>query len=528
MSDPITIRKLIERISSGDIRVPAFQRDFVWEPDQVAFLLDSIYKEFPIGTMILWKTDNRLNSEKRLGCFELPAPQKDYPVNYVLDGQQRLTSLFSVFQTELDAVSDEWVDVYFDMAAEEAVQESLFVALENTEIDTARHFPVKSFFDTIAYRKATEKLSDDEILKIDSVQEKFKTYLIPNETFETDDRNKVAIVFERINRAGTELDVFELLAAWSWSDQFDLVQKFKDLEEEIEEHNFDDLCSERDLLLKICSGVINGNTTPKSILDLQGEEIRARFNEIEAGVLGAIDFLRREAGVRHFKMLPFPALMVPLSAYFSTEKADGQKYTSKQKDMILRWFWISIFSRRFSSDVNEKQAVDVRQMLKLKEDENFEFKLPEPDVKIDFAHSNFSSGNANSKALIVMLNTLCPNSLLSGAAVDLDKVLKKGSKHEFHHIFPRAYLMKEGIGRREINVLANICFLTRSDNNNIKDKAPSEYAADIAAERRENYLHSSLIPIDFDNKNYDEFITARSQLLYDYARSLMQHQVDMT
>jgi len=50
MSEPITIKKLIDRISSGDIRIPAFQRDYVWEPDQVSFLLDSIYKEFPIGT----------------------------------------------------------------------------------------------------------------------------------------------------------------------------------------------------------------------------------------------------------------------------------------------------------------------------------------------------------------------------------------------------------------------------------------------------------------------------------------------
>ncbi|NOX92493.1 MAG: DUF262 domain-containing protein [Gammaproteobacteria bacterium] len=81
MSEPITIKKLIDRISNGDIRIPAFQRNYVWEPDQVSFLLDSIYKEFPIGTVILWKTDNRLNTEKRLGYFELPEPQKSYPVS---------------------------------------------------------------------------------------------------------------------------------------------------------------------------------------------------------------------------------------------------------------------------------------------------------------------------------------------------------------------------------------------------------------------------------------------------------------
>ena len=119
MSDQITIRKLIDRISSGDIRIPAFQRDFVWEPEQVAFLLDSIFKGFPIGTVILWKTDNRLSTEKTLGFFTLPDPQKDYPVNYVLDGQQRLTSLFSVFQTDLEPNSDEWTDIYFDMLAEQ-------------------------------------------------------------------------------------------------------------------------------------------------------------------------------------------------------------------------------------------------------------------------------------------------------------------------------------------------------------------------------------------------------------------------
>lgn len=97
MAPQLTIRGLIDRIVSGDIRIPAFQRNFVWEPDQIAFLLDSIHKKFPIGILIFWRTDKRLNCEKDLGRFSLPEPRKDYPVNYVLDGQQRITSLFSVF-----------------------------------------------------------------------------------------------------------------------------------------------------------------------------------------------------------------------------------------------------------------------------------------------------------------------------------------------------------------------------------------------------------------------------------------------
>lgn len=521
MSEPITIKKLIYRISNGDIRIPAFQRNYVWEPDQVSFLLDSIYKEFPIGTVILWKTDNRLNTEKRLGYFELPEPQKSYPVNYVLDGQQRLTSLFSVFQTELEPISDEWVDVYFDMTAEENIQESLFLPLDDSEVDFNRHFPVKTLFDSVAYRKATKDLPDEVVIKIDALQDKFKSYLVPNETFETDDRNKVAIVFERINRAGTELNIFELLSAWSWSDHFDLVDKFETLQESIMDHGFEDFCKDRDLQLKICSGVISGKTTPKSIMDLKGDDIRDRFDEIEKGILGALDFLKREIDIRHYKMIPFPAMLIPLSAYFATNKTEGVSYSSKQKTVILKWFWRSLLNRRFTSDVNERQSIDIINMLKLREDENFDFRFPNDEIRFDFSKSNFSAGNANSKILILILNSASPFSLLSGAKIDLDKVLKKASKHEYHHIFPQNHLKKLGNTRAEINTLSNICFLTRADNNKIKDASPADYAKNIEATRKDQYLDSALIPRNFESLSYTDFINERTKLLEQKSRELM-------
>jgi hypothetical protein len=521
MSEPLTIRKLVDRISSGDIRIPAFQRDFVWEPDQVAFLLDSIYKEFPIGTIILWRTDNRLRSEKRLGHFTLPEPRKDYPVNYVLDGQQRLTSLFSVFQTDLTPDSHEWTNIFFDMHAEESVQESLFLALEEAEVDPERHFSVKTLFDTVSYRQATSVLVEGKVKKIDELQSKFKEYLIPNETFESDDRNKVAIVFERINRAGTELNVFELLSAWSWSDDFDLVEKFETLQDGISDHGFDELCNDKDLQLRICAGVITGETTPKKILDLQGEDIRSRFSEIENGILGTLDFLKREANVKHYKMIPFPGLLVPLSSFFATEKSEGFVYTDLQKQKLLKWFWRSLFNRRFSSDVNQRQAQDISEMLKLKVNENHDFKFPKSEIKFEFQKSNFSAGNANSRSHILLLNSMTPYSFLSGARIDTDKILKKSSKHEFHHIYPRKHLERLGKERNEINVLANICFLTRGDNNQIKDKSPSDYLGQIDPVKKGEYMKNALCPSDFAKMDYEEFIEERSKLLILRANELM-------
>jgi hypothetical protein len=517
----LTISSINDRISSGDIRIPAFQRDFIWEADQVAFLLDSIYKGFPIGTIILWKTDNRLDSDKNLGYFELPEPKRDYPVNYVLDGQQRLTSLFSVFQTTLKPITNEWVDIYFDLYAVENIQESTFVALDPTEVNKKRHFPVKTFFDSVAYRKATKSLNEEQAAKIDSVQMKFIQYLIPNIVFETDNMNHVAIVFERINRAGTELDVFELLSAWSWSSTFDLRDKFEDLQEIISDHGYEELCNDRDLQLRIIAGIIRKDTLPSTIVSLKGDEIRKGFKKVENGIIGAIDYLKRELNIVHYKLLPFPGILVPLCCFFATDKSDGKNYTSKQNQMIKKWFWRSLFSRRFSAGVNERQSFDIIQMEGLAKNQNYAFKLPPSEIKFDFIKASFSNGNANSKTLISMLNQNAPHSLLSGAKIDLSKVLKKGSKHEYHHIFPKKHLQTKGIPSKDINSLANICFLTRLDNNKIKDKSPSIYETLINTKHKTEYLKSALIPLKFSKMEYKTFLNERKKIIEQKAFELM-------
>lgn len=394
--------------------------------------------------------------------------------------------------------------------------------MEQSEIDPNRHFPVKTFFNSTAYRKATKDLSDEKAEKIDSVQRKFLSYIIPDIVFETDDLNSVAIVFERINRAGMPLNTFELLAAWSWSDSFDLVERFEELQDEIASHGFEELGNDRDLLLRITAGIIKQSTTPATILQMSGNEIRENFNRVKKGIIGGLDYLTRELGIKHYKMLAFPGILVALSAFFATDKADGQNYTDKQNQTIKKWFWRSLFTRRYSANVNEHQALDIVQMLALKNDEEHDFKLPPADIKFDFLKNSFSSANANSKTLISMLNQLKPHSLISGAAIDLSKVLKKGSKHEYHHIFPKNYLSKLSTPSSQINCLANICFLTRSDNNTIKDKSPETYNQSINPSHREKYLESALIPIDFNTDSFEDFLENRIKLLTSLAEKLME------
>lgn len=245
--------------------------------------------------------------------------------------------------------------------------------------------------------------------------------------------------------------MFELLAAWSWSDDFDLIEKFRLLQEKISDHGFEDLIDDRDLQLRICAAIITGETSPNKILDLQGDDIRNQFVAIESGILGAIDFLKRELGVEHYNMLPFPGILVPLSTFFATTRADGVPYSDMQKNTIKHWFWRSVFTRRFSADVTERQASDIAEMKALLANEAHEFRFPHFEIKIDFEKNRFSAGTANSKALILMLANRGPHSFLSGSAIDSPKVLKKGSRHEFHHIFPRKYLETMGVSTREAN-----------------------------------------------------------------------------
>ena len=84
---------LASRILSGDILLPKFQRSLVWERPQILSLLDSVARGYPIGSVLLWQSRQELRSENRIADLEIAVPRPDYPVNYLLDGQQRLSTI---------------------------------------------------------------------------------------------------------------------------------------------------------------------------------------------------------------------------------------------------------------------------------------------------------------------------------------------------------------------------------------------------------------------------------------------------
>ena len=143
------------------MRVPNFQRGFVWDPERVAYLMDSIYKGYPFGSILLWRTKQELTHERDLGPFHLPSNDPEYPTDYILDGQQRITSIFGVFQTEITLEQKPlWAKIYYDMMGSENAQESSFTALEDEEVIKDQHFPLGCLFDPVLYRKETTDYDD--------------------------------------------------------------------------------------------------------------------------------------------------------------------------------------------------------------------------------------------------------------------------------------------------------------------------------------------------------------------------------
>lgn len=519
----ISIRSLIEQVQQGQVRVPAFQRGFVWDPDRIAYLMDSIYKGYPFGSAILWQTKEKLNSERRLGPFSLPEPTADFPISYVLDGQQRLTSIFGTFQTELEPDEGEsWPRIYFDLNAASDLQESQFSARDNEDVDPARHFPVDTFFDTTAYRKATSRLTDQQAEVIDSVQSIFKEAKIPTQDIITDNRGKVAIVFERVNRLGVELDVLQLLSAWTWSEEFDLQTRFAGLAEVLAPFGFGEVGDDSNLLLRCCAAVVARDAAPNTLMNMSGAEVRDRFDEIENGIRGAIDFVRSHLHVEKLGNLPYPAVIVPLCVFFAHKDGKTRNVSDEQRAVLTRWLWRSFFSRRFSAGVLRNLKRDIDESVKLREGKPSALADVAVSLEADFfTEKKFSVSAVDSKTFVLLLVNASPLSFVSGSPVSLSKVLSAYNRSEFHHLMPQAFLAKEDSVRSPASVLANFAMISAADNKILGGVAPSAYRSKMPSAKVDEILEHALCPELVFGDDFEPFIRSRAELLVEAANRLM-------
>jgi hypothetical protein len=510
----VKIDKLISRVSESDIKIPAFQRQFVWDQEQVIELLDSIYRNYPIGSILLWNSQERLKATRNICGFAIPDRADAYPVNYVLDGQQRLSTIYAVFTTQRaqGENADENADlktfsIYFDL-------DSHAFRASGDLIPDHCSFPLAVLFDTPAYLKAfgdiPEKYQKDAI----DLQSRFNNYEVPIVTITKRTKSEVGTIFERINSTGTKLTTLDLMVAWTWSEDFHLLGEIKELLEVLEAKGFRDLPEKT--ILQCLSAIIKRSTSTKAILELDPTVVHEQFDKLVSSMEKAIDFLSTQLNA-HSDFLPHVQQLIPLTFFFSRVNAP----TDPQIKWLKQWFWKTSFSRRYAAQTDEKMDADITlfgQFLAGNAEGLARYSYSVTDSQL--LKQKFTRSNPIVRAFLLLLAQCKPIDLVSGGFVDLGVALSEYNSKEYHHVFPRAYLKKKDFKLEQINSLCNFVFLTADSNKKISQKAPSDYFATvIPQERLGAILESNLLPANkdvYERNDLQTFLTLRSRKVIEF------------
>ncbi|MEF2554359.1 DUF262 domain-containing protein [Aurantimonas sp. A2-1-M11] len=210
---------IFRRIAKGDIRIPALQRNLVWDEDQIISLLESIYKGFPIGSLLLWTVKSPLLRDAAYDYKIFLDTEITYPVNYVLDGMQRLSSLYGVFH--YGERSDPRLNVHFDLDSGRFMHQSMLPP------DSEASIPIRALMnprELLDFQKTFlgETHVDRWMDGVIDLQARFQEYMVPIVTITREDVNSVVEIFDRINNTGTKLDTVDFMRAVTWSNDFDL------------------------------------------------------------------------------------------------------------------------------------------------------------------------------------------------------------------------------------------------------------------------------------------------------------------
>lgn len=517
---------LISEIQKGQIKVPKFQRNFVWSLDKTAKLLDSILKGYPIGTFILWETNERLNDIKNIGNLELPVIPDDVKVQYVLDGQQRITSLYAAFlgakiQKEGERKITNYADIYVDLDGDVENNDDQLVLSEKPEEGAfITLYEVLNFNDNLLEIK--EKYTDEQFKRIHQYSQTFSTYDFSTIVLRKEDIDSAIEVFTRINTGGQTLTLFEIMSAKTYDEEqdFDMEDKFQKLLKELEERKYDTISSS--VILSVLSLILSKNKECKRkvILQLDKQAIIDIWDHVISALKESVDYFRSVYRIPVSAILPYDSLLVPFAYFFYFQK---EKPKGEQIKFLEEFFWRMSLSFRYSSSTESKLAQDIKRI-----DEILQGNRPNyDDVKIylssskDLIETGFSAGSSYCKAILCLLAYHEPKDFQDNGKVILDNSwLKVANSKNYHHFFPKAYLRKNNIGNE--NSLVNITLVSADLNKRkIKAKAPSIYIQDFLDENEELpiSIKSHLID-DLDNfgvmsDDYRVFLEKRASSIFN-------------
>ena len=477
---------LITEIQKGQIKIPKFQRDCVWSIDKTAKLLDSILKGYPIGTFILWETNERLNDIKNIGNLQLPAIPDDIKVQYVLDGQQRITSLYAAFlgasiQKEGEKKITDYGSIFVDLEGDIDNNDEQIIVSEKPE---SKNISLKNLLNS-KYSDLRESYSNDDIDKIQEYKETFTSYDFSTVVLRKEDIDSAIEVFTRINTGGQTLTLFEIMSAKTYDEEqkFDMQDRFQKLLKELEVSKYETISST--VILNVLGLILSKNKECKRkvVLQLDKQSIIDIWDDVISALKESIDYFRSVYRIPVSTLLPYDALLVPFSYFFYYQK---EKPKGEQIKYLQEFFWRISLSYRYSSSTESKLAQDIKRIDQILNGERPNY----DELKVflssprDLIDTSFSAGSSYCKAVLCLLAYSEPKDFQDNGKVILDNSrLKMANSKNYHHFFPKSYLRKQGIGNE--NSIVNITLVGADLNKHkIRAKAPSIYIQDFLDEMR--------------------------------------------
>ena len=546
------ITDLMQTVHCGKTQLPDFQRGWVWDDYRIRALIASITNGYPVGAAMFLEYGNE-NIRFKYRTIEGAPATNITPDELILDGQQRLTSIYSSLysQAPVNTRTEKGQDIkrfyYIDMktALDTTIDrvDAIISVPENRirttdfgrkiELDLSapekeyeqNMFPLNIILDPAKYSmwqqgylaahgydvNATMAFTDF----LTKVIVPLGQYTIPVITLDRDTpKEAVCQVFENVNTGGVSLTVFELVTAVFAMEDFDLRENWKKRKEQYFSGDILSVISATDFLTAstLLSSFLQKKTVSckkKDVLNLTLAEYKAHADALSTGFVEAEKILEEER-IFSDKDLPYTTQLIPL-AVLCTLLADHNRIKiTGIKEKLKQWYWCGVFGEMYGGANETRYVYDVVGVMNWLENPN---ELPKTIQESYFNPTRLLSLQSRQSAaykgiMALVLKNHC-HDFISGR--EMDFAVYKAEYIDIHHIFPKDHCEKQGYPRSKWNSVVNKTPISYSTNREIGGVAPSQYLAriehkgEVTASQLDEYLVSHFI--DVKSARSDDFNT---------------------
>ncbi|QMV00855.1 DUF262 domain-containing protein [Devosia sp. D6-9] len=519
------ISTILDHIDSGHMALPEFQRGYVWGSEQVRGLFRSLYRRRPVGGLLVWAT------EANTAALRGDGPTAAGIVKLLLDGQQRMTSLYGVVRGRppkfFDGNAQAFTGLHFNLETENfAFYQPVAMKGDPLWIDVSAL--MKAGTTGLGIHLAKLSANPENAAKISDYAGRLSTLLgivdidlhIEEVTGPDKTLDVVVEIFNVVNSGGTKLSKGDLALAKicaEWPDARDQMKaKLKEWAEAGYHFNLD-------WLLRSVNTVLTGEAKFSYLHDKGSLDIQDGLKRASKHIDTSLNLIAGRLGLDHDQVF-FGRFGVPIMVRYLDKHGIMD---AKTRDKLLFWFAQAGMWGRFSGST--ETVID--QDLAALEGPNGgldalleQLRLWHGGLRVEPGHFTGWSLGARFYPVLYML-TRMGGACDWGNGVELKaSLLGKMSRLEVHHIFPKAQLYNRHHRRADVNALANFCFLTKDTNLKISDRLPEVYFPEIE-EAHPGALASQWIPMEKDlwkAERYLDFLEARKALLAAEANTRFQ------